>query len=424
MRWFARIFFLSVLLVIQQLALPPLGTAQLDPCEPVEIPELCDEKPLPDPTEPLPDDGGGGGSDGGGTLPGGDGGGSTGGGSTGGGGGGGLTGGGGGGGGGGGSSNGGGGEANPSKGPGGGTGVGGLGKVQQGPFVFGGSNDTQRLITLLSKLKPYGVPLQQSLLRVAGPFPIAGPAYWTNDWHACRDGCSRLHQGLDIFAPTGAPLVAIADGVVTQKVVGELSGISVEIQDAHGVQYFYAHLSGWAPGLRVGQQVERGDVIGFNGNTGNAIYTPPHLHLEIQPGGVPVPPKPFVDGWLEMAERRAIELVESVTGKRISVAAIAAGSNYRLTRLFDLDGEAGTTTASGEQLLTLLGIQPSSLDLTTRWIGQMSWEIDWASQSDAELAELADELVGQDLSGASPWAPLGAGASQGADDQEHAEVGD
>jgi hypothetical protein len=81
---------------------------------------------------------------------------------------------------------------------------------------------------------------------------------------------------------------------------------------------------------------------------------------------------------------------------------------------------------TGEQLLPLLGIQPSvsSLDLTNRWLGQMSWEIDWASQSDAQLAALAQEygqILSQDLSGASPWSPFGSGAtsSEGLD-----EVGD
>jgi murein DD-endopeptidase MepM/ murein hydrolase activator NlpD len=409
MRWFARIVTITGLLLFQQLGLAFVGSAQVDPCEPVPIPELCEDEPLPEPTDPGPtndpgDDPAGGGDPvggGGGTNTGGDSGdGGNGGPSTSGGG---KT------------------SGNKSGGKGGSK----LGKVEQGPFVFGGANDTERLIQILSKLKPYGFSLQQGLLKVVGPFPVAGPSYWTNDWHACRDGCTRFHEGLDMFAPTGTPLVAIADGVVTQKVVGDTSGISVEIQDAHGVQYFYAHLDDWAPGLRAGQQVQQGDVLGYVGNTGNAIYTPPHLHLEVQPGGVPVPPKPFVDDWLKLAEREAAELVTGFTGKEISLTAQGAPSNFRLTRLFDLAGEAGTTTPSGDQLLTLLGIQPTSLDITTRWVGQMAWEIDWASQSDAELAALAEE-VGKDLSGATPWSPLGpeAGSSGEGLDRGTVEVGD
>jgi murein DD-endopeptidase MepM/ murein hydrolase activator NlpD len=409
MRWFARIVTITGLLLFQQLGLAYVGSAQVDPCEPVPIPELCEDEPLPEPTDPGPtndpgddptggDDpvGGGGGTNTGGSGDGGNGG----------------------------PSNQGGGKTSGNK-SGGNGGGGKLGKVEQGPFVFGGPNNTEQLIRILSKLKPYGISLQQGLLKVVGPFPVAGPSYWTNDWHACRDGCTRFHEGLDMFAPTGTPLVAIADGVVTQKVVGDLSGISVEIEDAHGVQYFYAHLDDWAPGLRAGQQVQQGDVLGYVGNTGNAIYTPPHLHLEVQPGGIPVPPKPFVDDWLKLSERQAAELVTDYTGKEISLTAHGAASNFRLTRLFDLAGGAGTTTATGDQLLTLLGIQPTSLDITTRWVGQMAWEIDWASQSNAELAALAEEVTGQDLSGATPWSPLGpgSGSSEGLD-RGTVEVGD
>ena len=62
--------------------------------------------------------------------------------------------------------------------------------------------------------------------------------------------------------------------------MGETSGISVEIQDAQGIQYFYAHMSAWAEPINVGDRVHVGQVLGYLGHTGNAIYTPPHLHLE------------------------------------------------------------------------------------------------------------------------------------------------
>jgi murein DD-endopeptidase MepM/ murein hydrolase activator NlpD len=415
MRSFTRIVALLSLLLVVQLATAYSGSAQIDPCHPIVIPELCEDEPLPTPPPPPggggENDGGGGGGGGGGLpdpgTPSND-------------------------------NNGGpiknptagnkpGGGAKPNGGRTNGKGLNTVPTAPQGPFVFGGSNDTSRLIQILSKLKPYGVSVREALLRVVGPFPVAGPSYWTNDWHACRDGCTRFHEGLDMFAPTGTPLVAIADGVVTQKVVGELSGISVEIQDAHGVQYFYAHLSDWAPGLRAGQRVEQGDVLGYIGNTGNAIYTAPHLHLEVQPGGVPVPPKPHVDEWLKVAEREAIVLVTGRTGQPLAELVGGSSSDFRLTRLFDLAGGAGKPAAGGQELLTLLGIQPSvsSMDITSRWLGQMAWEIDWASQSDAQLAALAEEYGGvaaRDLSGASPWAPFGSQRNLG--NAVPSEVGD
>jgi len=176
---------------------------------------------------------------------------------------------------------------------------------------------------------------------VSQPFPVAGLAWWHDDWHAYR--CCpypHLHQGLDLFSPFGTPVLAVADGVVTQRVSGPISGLGVEIQAASGTQYFYAHLSGFAPGLAVGQQVRMSQVLGYVGNTGNARRTSPHLHFEIQPGGVPVPPMPIVDQWLAAAERRAEALVAERTGR----AAVSGADLQRWleeARQLAVDAEAG-----------------------------------------------------------------------------------
>ena len=277
----------------------------------------------------------------------------------------------------------------------------------RGSLVVSSPNNSARLIDILSPLSRYGLHLHEALKRVVGPFPVAGLSYWTDDWHACRDGCTRFHEGLDIFGKEGTPLVATADGVVTQKLVGETSGISVEIQDAQGIQYFYAHMSAWAEPIEVGDQVHVGQVLGYLGHTGNAINTPPHLHLEIQPGGIPVPPKPFVDRWVKLAELEAEALALRVMGKEPPEA-----SDFRLTRLFDLAGGAETLEPGAEGVLALAGVQPtvSSLEMARQLLGQMSWEIDWAGQTDAQLealAQQATELAPQDLSAATPWAPFG-----------------
>ena len=389
MRTVVRIAGIVALLVGQQVLAPMTGSAQIDPCNPIPIPGLC-EQPTPSPSPspgPLPDPGG--------FVPGG-----------GGGGGGGIIGGGGGGGGGGQGSQGGPAEPQPPIQP----------PTPTGPFAVSSPNNTQALVEALGRLDRFGITLEDALLRVVGPFPVAGLAYWNDDWHACRDGCTRFHEGLDIFAQSGTPLVSIADGFVSQKLVGDLSGTSIEITDDQGVQYFYAHLSAWAEPIQLGDRVDVGQVIGYMGNTGNAITTPPHLHLEVQPGGIPVPPKPFVDRWLEVAMAKAQALVARYTGEPIP-----AGSDFRLTRLFDLTGGADGLEASAQRLLALAGIQPSvtSLAMARRLLGQMAWEIDWAGQADAELAALAQRYGGllgsQDLSLASPWAPLGVSSLSGGD---------
>ena len=188
------------------------------------------------------------------------------------------------------------------------------------PIPSSGASSTARMMALLSEISFDGTPELSDILSVVGPFPVAGLAWWTNDWHAYR--CCpypHLHQGLDMFASIGTPVVAAAEGYVSQKVLDPLvSGLGVEITDPAGTQYFYAHLSAYAVGLAVGQQVHVGQVLGYVGNTGNASETSPHLHFEIQPGGVPEPPKPIVDQWLVLAEQRAEALVESRTGRPVA----------------------------------------------------------------------------------------------------------
>ena len=347
------------LLVLQQVLIPLSGArAQIDPCSPVPIPGLCRPQPDPDPEpspEPKPkpkpgDDGknGGGRDDG-------------------------------------------------KNGGGGGRGTGRLsprdrvGPGESPAFLLGGPQNTADLIETLTQLTKYGVPLQKSLASVVGPFPVAGLAWWTDDWHACRDGCTRFHEGLDIFAESGTPLVAAADGIVTQKGKGRLSGLHVEIEDVDGTQYFYAHLSDWAEGLRLGQRVRTGQVLGYVGNTGNAISTPPHVHFEYQPKGKPQPPKPIVDRWLRIAERRAEELVLRYAGEE--PLALEDLDQFRLIRLFDLAGGGAELEPGSARLLILAGLQPaaSSLELTRRTIDEMAWEIDWGEHIQAQLEELIED---------------------------------
>jgi murein DD-endopeptidase MepM/ murein hydrolase activator NlpD len=193
--------------------------------------------------------------------------------------------------------------------------------IGDGPFTLGGTHSTARLMAILSELSADGNPRLDDVLSVVGPFPVAGLAWWQNDWHAFR--CCpfpHLHQGLDMFAPRGTPVVAADDGYISRKLDGPISGMAVEITNAGGTQYFYAHLSGFGPGIDIGTLVHVGQVVGFIGNTGNASRTITHLHFEIQPNGVPVPPMPIVDAWLGVSEQRALALTERRTGRTFSLS--------------------------------------------------------------------------------------------------------
>jgi murein DD-endopeptidase MepM/ murein hydrolase activator NlpD len=112
--------------------------------------------------------------------------------------------------------------------------------------------------------------------------PVPG-SHFLNDWGVPRPG-GRRHQGNDMFAPRGSKNVAVADGVVSLG-TNTLGGITVWLRADHGVSYYYAHLEGYASGLRSGQRVEGGQTVGYVGNTGNAVGLATHTHFEIHPGG-------------------------------------------------------------------------------------------------------------------------------------------
>jgi hypothetical protein len=258
------------------------------------------------------------------------------------------------------------------------------------PFALGGPRNTAKLVSILTKVIPSGMSLEQALLKVVGPFPVAGLAWWSDDWHAPRCCPSpHLHHGLDIFAPIGTPLVAAANGYITQKVNSPItSGLGLEVTDARGVQYFYAHLSSFAPGIEVGTRVDIGQVVGYVGDTGNARGTIPHVHFEYQPDGIPAPPKPHVDRWLKIAERNAKELVREITGKKPKVERLT----FRLTRLFDLVDSERTDLIQGVRgqagnLLILTGLYPAAnYQMARDTAGTMSWEIDWGDEAANEIS--------------------------------------
>jgi murein DD-endopeptidase MepM/ murein hydrolase activator NlpD len=121
-------------------------------------------------------------------------------------------------------------------------------------------------------------------------FPIAGPHSYSDTFGAPRmfgTPYAHLHQGTDIFAASGTPLVACERGVVVRVGTDRLGGTKLWIVGASGTRYYYAHLSGYAPNIAEGLVVNAGDLVGFVGNTGNAISTPAHLHFEVHPNGGP-----------------------------------------------------------------------------------------------------------------------------------------
>lgn len=92
----------------------------------------------------------------------------------------------------------------------------------------------------------------------------------------------RAHEALDIMAPRGTPVVAVADGTVEKLFLSRYGGLTIyQFEPSGRYAYYYAHLDRYARGLAEGQAIRQGEVIGYVGSSGNADPSAPHLHFAV-----------------------------------------------------------------------------------------------------------------------------------------------
>jgi len=161
-------------------------------------------------------------------------------------------------------------------------------------------------------LPPIRQPPQVTPKLTAGGyvFPVYGPSSFTDTFGAARgDISSGWHHGDDIFAPLGAPLLAVASGTLFSVGWNKVGGNRLWLRDGQGNLFYYAHLSAFSPLAVNGNKVNAGDVIGFVGNTGDAQGTPFHLHFEIHPVGLlglgydgAVNPTSYLNAWQHLQD--------------------------------------------------------------------------------------------------------------------------
>ena len=97
-----------------------------------------------------------------------------------------------------------------------------------------------------------------------------------------RRGSDRQHEAIDILAPRNTPVYAVEDGSIAKIFYSKAGGITVyQFDPRESYAYYYAHLERYAAGLKDGDRVKRGDVIGYVGTSGNAPPATPHLHFAI-----------------------------------------------------------------------------------------------------------------------------------------------
>lgn len=112
--------------------------------------------------------------------------------------------------------------------------------------------------------------------------PIDGmnPEHYKGSFYEARGG--RRHEAIDILAPRNSPIVAVEAGTIRKLFISERGGLTIyQFDPTERYTYYYAHLERYAEGLREGNPVSPGQVIGYVGTSGNAAANTPHLHFAI-----------------------------------------------------------------------------------------------------------------------------------------------
>jgi murein DD-endopeptidase MepM/ murein hydrolase activator NlpD len=216
------------------------------------------------------------------------------------------------------------------------------------------------------KPSPFGsrtiqpVPRHKQIRLTAGPyvFPVYGQVSFTDSFGAFRAD-TGWHHGDDIFAELGSPVVAVAKGVVFSVGWNTLGGNRLWLADRQGNQFYYAHLSAYSPLAVNGARVNAGDVLGFVGNTGDAITTPYHLHFEIHPvsllgkgyDGV-VDPTSYLTSWRHLDNLSFSQGIDSTTVASIGqTKSPAPEPGAVLLNVADISTVAGLDPAAVKQAL-------------------------------------------------------------------------
>lgn len=117
-------------------------------------------------------------------------------------------------------------------------------------------------------------------LRLAMPLKDVDPNGLRDTFHDARDG--RAHEALDIMAPRGVPVLAVAEGNVAKLFTSKQGGLTVyQFDNSQQYAFYYAHLDRYATGLKEGMLLRKGDVLGYVGTTGDAPPDAPHLHFAV-----------------------------------------------------------------------------------------------------------------------------------------------
>jgi murein DD-endopeptidase MepM/ murein hydrolase activator NlpD len=195
-------------------------------------------------------------------------------------------------------------------------------------------------------------------------FPVYGPAAFTDTYGAFRSG-TGWHHGDDIFAPLGAPVLAVADGTLFLVGWNRMGGNRLWLRDDAGNFFYYAHLAAFSPVAVAGARVSAGALLGFVGDTGDARGTPPHLHFEVHPVSM-IPqgydgaanPTPYLRAWQRLQRLRFTSSDLLLTNASGWSAAVAAPSAAPGAILLDSNDISSATSLDPKSVAKALAPPP------------------------------------------------------------------
>jgi murein DD-endopeptidase MepM/ murein hydrolase activator NlpD len=159
-----------------------------------------------------------------------------------------------------------------------------------GLFLFMVTGASDRLVFYALILKLY---TQAPDTRLAMPLEDVRKTEIADTWAAPR-GDGRKHEGQDIFAQRGTPILSATSGYIYNIGENNLGGQTVSVISKGGRVYYYAHLDSYARGIKIGDRVSTRTVLGYVGTTGNAQGTPPHLHFGVYTFSGAINPLPML----------------------------------------------------------------------------------------------------------------------------------
>jgi murein DD-endopeptidase MepM/ murein hydrolase activator NlpD len=174
-------------------------------------------------------------------------------------------------------------------------------------FVITGASDKLLFYARVARLYT-----QSPDARLAMPLENLSKKAIANTWQAPR-GDGRRHEGQDIFAPRGTPILSATNGFIYKIGENNLGGQTVWVIGAGGRVYYYAHLDSYAKGIAVGDRVTTRTVLGYVGTTGNAHGTPPHLHFGVYTTTGAINPLPL------LADRTTLAVTKEKETARIEM---------------------------------------------------------------------------------------------------------